>query len=397
MLPATTPRDQFLRAIGILGDPVAARRKNNSSLRAGKIPLGEAEYGYPRAFRHSLTEGDRGALEANAFLSEGTILDPTAGGGTIPFEAARLGLTVQANDLNPLAALIQKATIEYPLVHGAALIQAFKRLAEEFIGRANPKYQGIFPAEEPGTQVLSYLWARTIRCPYCDGLIPLSPNWRLVSDGTGIRLHPHLSDGPNSEGRICTFEIVQNIREQSPGTVADGDATCAFLDCGRVIDSGEVKRQAETGGMGEQLFAIMFKRRIETRTKSGKRGKDKWERSCRAAQPSDDNAREVEALIVERMERWHALDFVPSESLPMDTESWTHGNTPAQYGATRFRDLFSTRQLIGHCIGVETFREMLAEKEKHGELDGLEKATFIYLAFSLDKMLDYNSRFRGGK
>jgi len=49
------------------------------------------------------------------------VLDPMAGGGSIPFEATRLGLTTFANDLNPVATLIEKATIEFPLRHGAAL------------------------------------------------------------------------------------------------------------------------------------------------------------------------------------------------------------------------------------------------------------------------------------
>ena len=43
-----------------------------------------------------------------------TILDPFAGGGTIPLEAQRLGLNAVASDLNPVAVLINKALIEIP-------------------------------------------------------------------------------------------------------------------------------------------------------------------------------------------------------------------------------------------------------------------------------------------
>src|SRR6516165_7503058 len=42
------------------------------------------------------------------------ILDPFAGGGTIPLEAQRLGLEAHASDLNPVAVLINKALIEIP-------------------------------------------------------------------------------------------------------------------------------------------------------------------------------------------------------------------------------------------------------------------------------------------
>jgi adenine-specific DNA methylase len=43
------------------------------------------------------------------------VLDPTAGGGSIPFEAVRLGFETISNDLNPVAALIEKATIKLGL------------------------------------------------------------------------------------------------------------------------------------------------------------------------------------------------------------------------------------------------------------------------------------------
>ena len=255
-----------------------------------------------------------GQSRHRAFLGSSVCARPAARGGSIPFETERLGFTSIANDLNPVAALILKATAEWPAKHGTRVIEQFKELGKEFIGRAEPKYEHV-PAEPEGVQITGYLWARTITCPYCDGLVPLSPNWRLAPDGTGVRLKPELGSGLGSDGRICSFEIVQSA-EQSDGTVARGDGTCPYSDCGRVIDGDEIKRQAQAGQMGEQLFAVVYKDRVEKRLKSGKRGKDKWVRGYRSPRPEDDNSTEIKARLDEKLPEWEALDIVPTETIP---------------------------------------------------------------------------------
>ena len=193
------------------------------------------------------------------------------------------------------------------------------------------------PLEPEGTdRIEGYLWARTITCPYCDGLVPLSPNWRLAPDGTGVRLKPELGPGPGSQGRVCSFEIVKSAKEQSNGTVARGDGTCPYSDCGRVIDGDEIKRQAQAGQMGEQLFAVVYKKRFEKRLKSGKRGKDKWVRGYRAPRPEDDNGAEIQARLAEKLTEWEALDIVPSERFPEDSKTRGPSSTACRTGAICF-------------------------------------------------------------
>ena len=233
-----------------------------------------------------------------------------------------------------------------------------------------------------------YLWARTVRCPYCFGLVPLSPNWRLASDGTGVRMKPHLGDGPGSPERICSFEIVESVKEQSPSTVARGTGTCPYPDCGHVIDGNEIKSQAQDGEMGEQLFAVAYKRRVEKYLKSGKRGKDKWVRGYRAPRPEDDNSAEVEKLLDEKLLDWEALEIVPSERIPDGNKT----SEPHRYGMTSWLDLFSPRQLLCHGTSVEVYREMLEEDRAARNLTRVRKVAYIYLAFSLSKTLNYNSR-----
>ena len=388
LLPADADRNRLLHMLGIHGDPVAARKSIERARRMGvrvKDP-----YGYGRAFGHSLDQMDANWLQSS--LGNGTgeykVLDPTAGGGSIPFEAFRVGLTSLANDLNPVAALVMRATVEWPSAFSQELIEHFDSLATEWRKRVQVRLEPLFPQRYlPDCQDVTYLWARTIKCPYCDGTVPLSPNWRLASQGTGIRLKPDLAAGIGTPGRVCSFEVVHSVRQQSPGTVARGAGTCPFSDCGRVIDGAEIKAQAQDGNMGEQLYTIVYKKRTVIQTKAGK-SREKWVRKYRVPCPDDDTSAEIQSVLSEKLPEWDALGVVPIEDIPDGSKT----SEPLRYGMRRWRDLFSPRQLLCHGTSVEIFREMLDFDSKSGKLNDIRQAAYGYLALSINKMCDYDSR-----
>ncbi len=396
LLPADADRKTFMHMLGIHGDPIASRKRIDAAKRKGERFEGEA-YTYKRAFTYKPSEQEEfwllDELEKLG-INQPTVLDPTAGGGAIPFEALRLGCTTFANDINPVAVLVQKATYEWPAKYGVTVLHEYKRLADEFVKRREEKLTPYYPAEPEANCIsTNYIWARTIKCPYCAGKVPLSPNWKLAPNGTGIKVKPQLGNGPGDASRHCRFEIVSIASEQSEGTVKGGDATCLYPDCGRVIDGKQVKAQSQAGGMGEQLFAVVFKRMLPTEyTKTGKSKREKWERGYRVPRPDDDNSATIEAALAEKLPEWEALDLIPNETLPMNTESWTHGNTPAQYGAKKFVDLFSPRQLLCHATSVEILRDLMNEESaKQGELDEASRAALCYVAIAIDKLLNWNA------
>lgn len=390
LLPEDADHGKFLHMMGIHGDPVTTRRRIDRARKTGEN-LGLNPYGYGRAFQYLPTDQEqRWAKDAISQLGmiDPIVLDPTAGGGSIPFESLRLGFPIVANDLNPVATLIQKATYEFPLKHGREVLLEFNRIAKRFLELAEPRFLNIFAPEPEDAQVLGYLWARTIRCPHCEGLVPLSPNWRLAPDGTGARMLPENGKGPGDTTRHVRFTIVSKAKEQSPGTVSGGDATCPFDDCRRLIAGDHIKAEAQAGRMGEQLYTVVFKKKLITgHTKAGK-PKEKWVRGYRAPRPEDDVSQVVAEALAQKLPDWEAMDMVPTERVPADIND----DRPIQYGMPLWRDLFSPRQLLGHGTAVEVFRELIDEEKASGRWNECTAAAFCYLSCSLDKLRDYNSR-----
>jgi adenine-specific DNA methylase len=246
------------------------------------------------------------------------VLDPTAGGGSIPFEAERLSLPTISNDINPVASLILNATVDWPIRFGPHILEDFERLSTEFRSRLESQLSDTYPQSKHDDEVdQTYLWTHTVSCPYCEGIIPLSPNWRLASGGIGAKIISHIGNGPGSKGRHCTFEIVNSTEKQSVGTVSRGDAVCPFPDCERVVDGDEIKRAARDGNLGEQLFTIVCKRKVITETAAGNT-REKWVRDYRAPTPEDDVSPLIAELLAEKLSEWEALDIIPNELVPDD-------------------------------------------------------------------------------
>jgi putative DNA methylase len=392
ILPEDASRERFMRVLGIHGDPVSAKAriseaaKNIDPSTGKREDLGQNPYGYDRAFKYLPDTDDREWIAASVTHTPMTCLDPTAGGGSIPFEAVRLGLHAIGNDLNTVAWTVLKATVEAPALFGEAVharyvqhAQRFQKLAGDRLAQAE-----IFPAERSGVTVDGYLWARTITCPYCGGLIPLSPNWRLDASGTGIRVIP------DTATRRCSFEIVLSADEQSPATVKSGDGLCPFPDCGRVVDGDSIKEQAQAGKMGEQLFAVVFKESVQVGTTKSGKAKTKKSRGFRTPLPEDDVSDRIQDALAKKMPEWEARNIVPTEAYPQGTND----DRPLQYGMPLWRDMFSPRQLYGHCTSVEVFHDIVNEVESasDGTMSALDRAALTYLAIAIDKLLTYNCR-----
>lgn len=408
LLTDKADKEQFLHALGIEKSTLAAGEVETSKHRAAQK--------LKKAYTHNLDEKDKAFIKENLQtqgiedISDLTLLDPTAGGGAIPFEAMRLGCNVIANDLNPVASLIERATLEYPKKYGLKVWGEFERLAQEFLKRLTPKIKPLFPdegekQESPKAQeapkikeAYAYLYARTIQCPYCGGITPLSPVWSLNKE-KGIKVKP------NTKTLRCDYVIVDKKDEQRP-TIARGDALCVFPECGRVIKGDEIKRQAQSGAMGEEMYAVVYRERMETRKKDGSRGKERVKKCYRIATEQDRDFSKVLAALEEKHLEWEVENVLPTEEIPYGNDT-----RPIQYGMKRWVDMFNPRQRLCHGFAVETFKELWAEAQTQAqqelqqeppekqektktknEVNPVTRAAFIYLSLVIDRTVDYNNR-----
>ena len=367
----------FLRLMGIQGDPVTARRLLLRAREQGKsIPN---PYTYKRAFTTNPNPEDLTLLQellasiwgddGGTDLSRCSVLDPFAGGGSIPFEARRYGFSTIANELNPVAAVILKATLDYPAQFGPELAADIRKWGQRWYQMVKPRLQPFFTSLPSRAEGAAYLWARTVACPVTGKPVPLSPNWWLSkgSDSVAVRL---LTDPAWDEP---SFQIVRGDEidfDPSEGTVRRGVGRSPWT--GEAIDGDYIKAEAQAGRMGQMLYAVAIKRR---------RGFD-------FRPPTEEDRRAVRAAeeeLARRRPLWEAQDIIPNEPFPEGNDM-----RPLRYGMPTWADMFSPRQLLALGTFAETLRGL--RDEMRAEMDAERAAALeAYLAMAISKGINYNS------
>src|SRR5207248_5333944 len=112
-----------------------------------------------------------------------TVCDPTAGGGSIPWTAARMGLPTFANELNGVAASVLKAGVEIVASRGYDLVADLKHWGTVLTGRVEARLKDYFPLDG-GESVIAYIWANAVTCPRTGRTVPLlTDKWLRKSPG----------------------------------------------------------------------------------------------------------------------------------------------------------------------------------------------------------------------
>ena len=173
------------------------------------------------------------------------VVDPFAGGGSIPLEALRIGCDAFASDLNPVACLILKTMLEDIPRHGPGLADELRKAGAEIKAQVENEVADLYPKDTDGANPIAYLWARTVRCeaPNCGAEIPLMRSmWLCRKPKRKWALCPKVIQQQGLPPRVefTTFQPKAD-REVTGGTVTRAKATC--LCCHAVLPPERVRAQ----------------------------------------------------------------------------------------------------------------------------------------------------------
>ena len=253
-----TYRSWFLELCGILGDPVSARKRIAFATEMG-VRLGAAAYGYKQAFKNNAAPEQIALLHEvlrETWQSSPTVVDPTAGGGSIPFAANRFRLAVHANDLNPVAACVLRASVEMPARYGSGLVANLEHWGKILVSRLNSRLKPFFRLPDRSDNN-TYICARTVACPRTGKLVPLVGDWSLRRGGNPVAVRLVTRSG-GQELDEPQFEIAEgddiDFDPKRDATWSRGKAVSPWD--GLVIDSAYIKAEAQAGNMGDVLYAV---------------------------------------------------------------------------------------------------------------------------------------------
>ncbi|MGJ4924379.1 DUF1156 domain-containing protein [Bradyrhizobium oligotrophicum] len=332
------------------------------------------------------------------------VYDPFSGGGSIPLEAQRLGLKATGSDLNPVAVLIGKALIEFPpkfcgrkpvnpevnelhqwkgaqgLADDVRYYGRWMRAeAERRIGHLYPKAK--LKDGKAEATVISWLWARTVPSPdpRAKGThVPLASSFVLSArPGQEAIVKPVVDRAKMT----WVFEIddkptKSDLEVAQVGTVNRRGGVCLLT--GTPMPFTHIRAEGQAGRMGVRLMAIVAE----------------GSRARIYLPPNDEH---INAALVSPPE-------VPEleQDLPDNPRDFKTPN----YGISRWRDLFTPRQLTALATFSDLVKEargqVLADAKKHWSgaySDDLRRladgglgpaayadAVTTYLAFAVDKV-----------
>lgn len=306
--------------------------------------------------------------------------DSFCGGGSIPFEAARIGCEAFGSDLSPVAGLLTWASLNL-LGSDKEMQEEVMRTQSEIFAKADQKITswGI-EHNENGERAEAYLYCIEVKPEGCDYFIPLAPSWLIGERSKVVARWRSVAGSDRLQPDITTVDDAELklYKARKGATVADG----------RVVDPFDTSRswslEALRGPQGLRRWSNedlvprstdILQERLYCIRWVDSEGNRRY-----AAPTSADLLREekVLELLQERFSAWQSEGFLPSKMImsgfnteqPMRERGWSY-----------WHHLFTPRQLLTHGLVAALSSELAITQES--------KAACL---LGLGRMADWNSR-----
>lgn len=321
-----------------------------------------------------------------------SVFDPFAGGGAIPLEAARLGCRSFGNDINPVAHIIEKGSVEFPQKYGKPItytheefmtlygkegvklytenfggmptgnVEIPNRLsfdveyyAKKLLAMTEAEVGHLYPADEKGNKPIAYYWTRTATCsnPSCKAEVPLLKQFYLANTKSKkVYLNPII------HGTDIQFEIKEGSYDEKalPGWNNRGNMTCPC--CGNITPVDQVKQQFINKSTSEKLLVRIFE------SKTGKEYK-------------------LANNIVYDFTENNKVEY-PSEIMPIH---YSQAFPSCTWGFSKWGDIYSSRQLYM----LSSFIKNLSKLKSEINTSEYHQALLTFLAIWFDRIAVANT------
>ncbi|PYG84912.1 adenine-specific DNA methylase [Ruminiclostridium sufflavum DSM 19573] len=292
--------------------------------------------------------------------------DCFAGGGSIPFESARIGADVYASDLNPVASLLTWASLN---IAGASddEVEKLREFQKKVYHDVNKQVisWGI-EHNEKGHRADSYLYCNEVRCPECGHKVPLAPSW-IIGQGTKtvVILKDNNIDGFNME--VVQGANKEQFQEANNNiTFRKGKLYCPHCKMETPMSSIRGDRRDSEGNtifglrkwekhefvprgndvFQERLYAIRY---VEIYI--DEKGNEKTKRYYASPSIKDiERENKVVELLTDVFTEWQEKGYIPSAIIesgektdePIRTRGWNY-----------WHQLFNPRQLLIHGLFMQ--------------------------------------------
>lgn len=317
--------------------------------------------------------------------------DCFAGGGSIPFEAARIGCEAYASDLNPIACLLNWANLNI-LSQSNEDIEKLREFQQNVYNEVDKKLRDL-ETNENGDRAVTYLYCNETKCPECGYTVPLSPTWII---GKGTNTIAVLKDNGKNGFDI---EIKSNATQEELKSVEDNstikgskficancknEASISAIRKDRVVDGKSVQglKRWSSGKFindnedvfHERLYCIKY---IQTYTdeKGNKKERRYYEEPSLKAKASEEI---IEKILQEKIQEFIDKGIIPNNSIE---EGYNTSQLIRERGWTYWYQLFNPRQLLTNAYFIESINNISNSKEE-----------YVVGLLGLNKCVDLNSK-----